>query len=383
MQRKGNIIARKNQGEKLVTVGIDMGGLLWATSVRDWTDDKEHYYGLKNKTDRSKEKQLFEKVKELTETGNKVEVFYEAGRYGYWPARIMKEIGAEVHILPINKMKVVMCGKVIKTDKLDAKFLGGLHPDDKLPEVYIPTLEEEGRRDAERELQRLKTSICRANDQIIGILERTPLETPCGHRNSKMWMRYLEKEIKKETLKKIPVLMIKRLKNLVEELEVFEKHSDEWEKTITERMEKDRVQAEVNGEILTADKLKKFKGIGEIISRHFAWEIGDFKRFGNGKKFASYFGLTPCPYSSGTMSREQGISKSGRKSLRKTAVELAWLWVKWQPESFLTKKWMPKLSQKGRARRTAIVALARQLLVALWRHIVHDEPVAGAIIKTV
>jgi len=83
------------------------------------------------------------------------------------------------------------------------------------------------------------------------------------------------------------------------------------------------------------------------------------------------------------MSREQGISKSGRKSLRKTAVELAWLWVKWQPESFLTKKWMPKLSQKGRARRTAIVALARQLLVALWRHIVHDEPVAGAIIKTV
>ena len=81
------------------------------------------------------------------------------------------------------------------------------------------------------------------------------------------------------------------------------------------------------------------------------------------------------------MNREQGISKSGRTSLRKMAIEMAWLWRRWQPNSYLTKKWNSRLEQKGRARKTAIVALARQLLVALWRNVMYNEPIEGAIIN--
>ena len=81
------------------------------------------------------------------------------------------------------------------------------------------------------------------------------------------------------------------------------------------------------------------------------------------------------------MKRDQGISKAGRKSLRKMAIECAWLWYRWQPESWLTKKWKDRLAQKGRSRRTAIVALARQLMVALWRHVVKGEVIEGAIIN--
>lgn len=95
----------------------------------------------------------------------------------------------------------------------------------------------------------------------------------------------------------------------------------------------------------------------------------------------AFHGLTPCPFSSGTMNREQGISKAGRKSLRKMAVECAWLWYRWQPDSWLVKKWKDRLEQKGRIRRTAIVAMARQLLVALWRYVVKDEAIEGAIIN--
>lgn len=175
--------------------------------------------------------------------------------------------------------------------------------------------------------------------------------------------------------------MVLRLKNMVEELALAEKHLNDWQEIIDRQMEKDRQDALKNNVHTTVDKLEKFKGIGDVISRHLFWEIGDFSRFKNGKKFSSYFGLTPCPFASGTMNREQGISKSGRKSLRKTAIELAWLWRKWQPQSKLTMKWEPMLKQKGRARKTAIVAMARQLLVALWRHVMYNEPIEGAIIN--
>ena len=81
------------------------------------------------------------------------------------------------------------------------------------------------------------------------------------------------------------------------------------------------------------------------------------------------------------MNRDQGISKSGNRELRRLAIQLAWLWVKWQPDSALTQKWEDRLAIKGRTRRLAIVALARQLLVALYRKIVHGDEISGAVIN--
>ncbi len=381
MQRKGNIVSRESQVDNLVTVGVDMGGALWATAIHDWKTGRNSYLGLKDKDGKSKECLLYEKLRGLILEGHQVRVFYEAGRYGYAPARIIQALGAEVSILPINKLKVIMCGKTIKTDKLDAKFLGGLHPDDHLPEVYIPTLDEEGRRDAERELARLRNSTGRINAQLLAIIERTDLKTPAGHRTSVNWQRLLIMWGSSGELQKLPAFMVLRIQNMVEELALAEKHLRDWQSIIDQQMEKDRQEARKNNWQTTVDKLEKFKGIGNAIARHFFWEIGDFSRFKNGKRFASYFGLTPCPFASGTMNREQGISKSGRKSLRKMAIEMAWLWRRWQPDSHLSKKWEPLLKQKGRARKTAIVALARQLLVALWRHVMYNEPIEGAIIN--
>ena len=381
MQRKGNIVSRVSQVANLVTVGVDMGGSLWATALHDWTTGRDSYFGLRDKAGKSKEYLLYEKIRELIFAGHHVHVFYEAGRYGYAPAREMLKIGASVSILPINKLKVIMCGKVIKTDKLDAKFLGGLHPDDQLPEVYIPTLNEEGRRDAERELARLRNSIGRINAQMLAVIERTGLNTPAGHRASCSWQRLMIRWGSSGELQKLSRFMVLRLQNMVEELAIAEKHLNGWQEIIDQQAEADRQEARKNKQQTTMDKLEKYKGIGDAIARHFVWEIGDFSRFKNGKCFASYFGLTPCPFASGTMKREQGISKSGRRSLRKMAIEMAWLWRRWQPDSHLSKKWEPMLKQKGRARKTAIVALARQLLVALWRHVMYNEPIEGAIIN--
>ena len=381
MQRKGNIIARESQIENLVSVGVDMGGTLWATAIHDWKTGKDCYFGFKDKKEINKEERLYNKISELVNEDYKVQVYYEAGRYGYAPARRIKNLGAEVTILPINKLQVIMCGKTIKTDKLDAKFLGGLHPDDDLPSVYIPTNIEEGLRDAERELTRLKKNINRINAQIIAIVERTNLQTPKVHRTSQVWKRWVVEISNDIEFKQLSEFMACRLKNMFEELELFENHLAEWEARIDKKQDKDREQAKKENIVIVEEKLSQYKGIGDTIARHFVWEIGDFSRFKNGKQFTSYFGMTPSPFASGTMNREQGISKSGRTSLRKMAIELAWLWRRWQPDSYLTKKWNSRLEQKGRARKTAIVALARQLLVALWRHIMYNEPIEGAVIN--
>jgi len=329
---------------------------------------------------KSKEELLYAKVAELVGSGHDVRVFYEAGRYGYTPARIMLGLKAEVTILPINKLKVIMCGKTIKTDKLDAKFLGCLHPSDNLPAVYIPTPAEEGRRDAEREIARLREGVNRVNGQMLAIVERTALGRVGGYRASAGWNAWIDERSKSGAWRKLEPFMALRLKNMVEELTLFEEHLKQWRELIDKRLAKDREDAAAGQLPATFDSLLKFKGIGETIARHLVWEVGDFGRFKNGKQFASYFGLTPCPFASGTMNRDQGISKTGRKSLRKMAVEMAWLWRRWQPDSRLAKKWEPTLAQKGRARKTAVVALARQLRVALWRHVTLGEDIEGAIV---
>ena len=85
MQRKGNGIRRESQVKDQISVGIDMGGSLWATAVQDWETGKMSYYGLKNQDNQSKEVRAFELVSDLLQSGKRVDVFYEAGRYGYWP----------------------------------------------------------------------------------------------------------------------------------------------------------------------------------------------------------------------------------------------------------------------------------------------------------
>ena len=107
-----------------------------------------------------------------------------------------------------------------------------------------------------------------------------------------------------------------------------------------------------------------------------------YRTFSNRRAVASFVGLTPTPYSSGTSSREQGISKAGNAWARHNAVELAWLWLRHQPASGLTRWFHARVgAAKGRVRRIAIVALARKLIVALWRFVDTGLVPDGAIVK--
>ena len=114
-----------------------------------------------------------------------------------------------------------------------------------------------------------------------------------------------------------------------------------------------------------------------LVMEFFAW-----RGFRNRRQLAACAGLTPTPYSSGDMERDQGISKAGNRRIRTLLVELSWLWLRYQPNSALTLWYQKRFAGGGkRMRRIGIVAMARKLLVALWRYVAHGEIPQGAVLS--
>lgn len=113
------------------------------------------------------------------------------------------------------------------------------------------------------------------------------------------------------------------------------------------------------------------------------WGEGLFRTFDNRKQLAAYAGLAPSPWQSGKVCREQGVSKAGNPRLRTTVIQLAWLWLRHQPNSALSKWFEQRVaSNAGRYKKPTIVALARKLLVALWKYGTAGVVIEGAVMKT-
>ena len=131
-----------------------------------------------------------------------------------------------------------------------------------------------------------------------------------------------------------------------------------------------------------AAMLLDFNGIGPEFAA-ILWSEGLFRHFDNRRQVASYAGLAPTPWQSGSIDREQGVSKSGNPRLRTTLIELAWLWLRHQPKSALTLWFEERVKRNGgRHKKSTIVALARKLLVALWKYVTAGVVIEGAVMKT-
>ena len=127
--------------------------------------------------------------------------------------------------------------------------------------------------------------------------------------------------------------------------------------------------------------LLEFKGIGPEFAITL-WSEGLFRHFDNRRQIASYAGLAPTPWQSGSVDREQGVSKAGNPRLRTTLIQLTWLWLRHQPQSALTLWFKQRVSSNGgRFKKAALVALARKLLVALWKYVTAGVVIEGAVMK--
>ena len=146
-------------------------------------------------------------------------------------------------------------------------------------------------------------------------------------------------------------------------------------------------QQELASDTAVGDKrrqLEQLKSIGPKTSRVLSAEVFSWRVFRNGKQVGGMSGLTPTPSQSGDVNREQGISKAGNRRVRRVMIELAWLWLRWQPDSALSQWFNRRFAHGGkRMRRIGIVALARKLLIALWRYVEWGEIPEGAVLKAV
>ena len=131
----------------------------------------------------------------------------------------------------------------------------------------------------------------------------------------------------------------------------------------------------------SAAMLLDIRGIGPEFAA-ILWSEGLFRHFENRRQIAAYAGLAPTPWQSGMVDREQGVSKAGNPRLRTTLIQLAWLWLRNQPRSALSVWFHERVSRNGgRLRKTTIVALARKLLVALWKYVTAGVVIEGVTMK--
>jgi transposase len=361
-----------------LNVGIDMGQDRWVMDVLDTVDGRHHRFSF---TDGELLFKPYEKIRELLGTGRDVDVIYEAGRNGFTPARLMRALGAKVTVVPVNRLEPGRRGKVAKSDRIDARALSERDARARgFPTVWVPTVDQECQRRMLKEKGRLHKEIKRANNRILSVLQRWLVPAERNHLPARQWrQKIVQWQRDGFSPDFLPAVEVACVENMVAELEVLETTLGRWEARIEEVLEEQRKEAADRGENSLVDVLMQYRGIGQEIALGLVWYVGDFTRFANGKKFASYLGLVPVPHLSGTRVRDQGISKAGNGEARRLMIELAWLWVRWQPDSPISRKWKPRLEKRGRSRKTAIVAVARELAVAILHLAKDGVEIRGAI----
>jgi transposase len=300
---------------------------------------------------------------------------YEAGRDGFWLHRWLTAQG--VHNLVVDSASIEINRRLrrAKNDRLDgAKLVSMLlrhHGGEKVWSVVrVPSVEDEDRRQFHRDLLELKGERTQHVNRIKGLL------AGCGLAVSTVGADFSEVlgQLRQWDGTPVPAALQERLRREFARHQLVDRQIRDLENERARRLRTgdEKCLAQVR-------KLLNLRGIGANSAWLYVMEFFGWRQIKNRKQLGSLAGLTPTPYDSGTQSREQGISKAGNRRLRSMAVEIAWSWLHYQPDSALS-EWYRQRFGKGnsRLRRIGIVALARKLLVALWRYLESDVVPAGA-----
>ncbi len=308
----------------------------------------------------------------------KVIVCYEAGYDGFWLARFLEQRGIECRVMEPASLQVNRKARRVKTDRVDVEqqlhtliawCRGERHV---CSMVVIPSVEAEDLRRSHRERDRLIRERTAHINRIKGLLfgqgirginvkrhykTMTPADLVTG--DGRPLPERLGREIVRE---------IARLALVQEQLVEVERERD-LAPTPCVATERKR------------HLLLRLNGIGEVSAPVLAREVY-YREFANRRQVGSYLGMTPSAYDSGESRRSQGISKAGNSLVRGVMIQVAWLWIKHQPETELT-KWFHRRTkdQSKRVRRIMIVGLARKLAIALWRYLETGLIPEGAVLK--
>jgi transposase len=306
---------------------------------------------------------------------------YEAGRDGFWIHRYLISQGIENHVVDSSSIETNRRKKQVKTDRIDAEKLVVMlmryivNGEKKLWRiVHVPSEEQEDMRRLHREFDRLKKEKSQHSSRIrsLLVLHGIRLETL----NITDWSKqvhqftqwdgrslpaYLQEELIREG---------KRLALVREQM----RHIQAKQIDLINNSEEPMVQ-----------KVAQLMMLGSIALKSawlFVMEFYGWREFKNGRQIGSLAGLTGTPHDSGDSEKDQGISKAGNRRIRAMIIEISWIWLRCQPGSHLTQWFNRRFAHGGkRMRRIGIVALARRLLIELWRYLETGAIPPGATLK--
>ena len=299
---------------------------------------------------------------------------YEAGRDGFWIARCLRAHGIEVQIMHPASIPVERRGRRAKTDRIDLDMLlrtllAWLRGEPRVCSmVRVPSETEEDMRRPERERERLVSERIALENRIENLL--------CLHGITGFRPRLKKAAVRLDELRSAAGTPLRpQLMAEVKRLMVRHRLLSEQLSEIEAAREQTAMAAEPDHAVQQIQMLTRLVGLGLATATGLTREVF-CRSFADRRAIAGFVGLTGTPFNSGGSEREQGISKNGNPRVRRILLQLAWRWLRFQPESALS-CWFAERTggAKGRIRNIMVVALARKLLVALWRYVETDTDV--------
>jgi transposase len=313
-----------------------------------------------------------------------IRLCFEIGYDGFWLARLLRANGIDTYVLDPASFLVSRRGKRVKTDRIDAEAMIGilkayLAGDKSVCRVVdVPTPDEEDARRVMRERGDLVHERTRIISRIRGLLALQGIQSVKAISGGD-WSKQLD-DMRTGDGRLLPPNLRRQIERCFGRLELLNEH--------IKSIERDRADV-VLDEASTfpcrekAIRLEQLKGIGANSAVMLVAEVF-CRKFESRRHVAAFLGLAPAPYASGDVSRDQGISKAGNHGTRVLMVELAWCWLRYQPSSELAVWYRNRFKGNGgRAAKVGIVALARKLLIALWRFVETGLVPQGAELRAV
>jgi transposase len=299
---------------------------------------------------------------------------YEAGRDGFWIHRALRQRGIANRVVDSASIEVNRRARRAKTDRLDALKLVRMlvrvcYGERRVwSEVRVPTVADEAARQVSRERTALTQDQTRLVNQMRGWLATWGCRLP-ARRRCPWWTT-----VRDWAGAALPAEVHARLARAEARLEALKAQIDELDA---------QQQAAVTAAAPTSAvrQLVQLKGVATTSASVLLDEGLVWRAFRNRRQIGGLLGFAPTPYESGESEREQGISRAGNARLQAISIQLAWNWVRWQPQSALTHWYQANFGTGKRARRIGIVAVARKLVIALWRYVTTGVLPEGAILK--
>lgn len=370
--------AKRQRSVSAVFMAMELSRKTWLVRLSDGVEASNHQVPALDMEKLVEKVEWFRKRRKVPADVPLV-VCYEAGRDGFSISRRLRQLGAECVVIDAASIEVPRRGKQAKTDRLDVKRLCTLlqrywlGEEDALRVVREPTVEDEDARELSRERDDLTKKVNATRAGLRGLLVKHGIQLE----TTEVVFALKERLGELRTLdgRELGAVLKTRLERALELLGFLE----EQRRTI-EAERAALVKAATSPRLEKVARLMGLKGVGVqsafVLVHEFFW-----RDFNNRQEVGAAAGLAPTPFASGSINREQGIGKAGSARIRTLMVELAWLWMRHQPDSALTRWFNQRWGAGGRSKRIGIVALARKLLVALWHFVEHGVVPDGAALK--